>query len=243
MNSSTRLATVAAIASSLVAGGAIASVGVASPAAAVTTSSITAVAEKPPRTLEGIKATASVAIAKRVAALDKAAARIATRKNVSDAHAAAITATIDADKSALAALDATIQSDTDRAVAAQHFGQIFSDYRIFAVVIPQSHFAAAADAIGTAAVPKLQTVHDKLAAALAEKPDDATQAILDDLQKQIDTASAAVDAVADSALAVTPATWNADHTALADERASIASAVAAAKQARILAHQALAALK
>jgi hypothetical protein len=248
MNSSTRRATVAAIASSLLVVGAIVFVGVASPSSAATTASAsvsvsTAPTEKPPRTLDGIKSTANIAITKRIAALDKAAARLAARSHLSDAHSASITAIFDADKAALTALNTTIQADTDRAAAAEHFSQIFTEYRIFAVVVPQAHFTAAADAIGTAAVPKLQSVHDKLAAALAEAPDDSTQAIVDDLQKQIDAAAAAVDGVADSALAVTPAAWNADHTVLGDERSSIASAVAAAKQARILARQAVAALR
>jgi hypothetical protein len=238
MKTSTRAAAIVAIASSLLI------VGVAAPATAVSlTSSIVAPTEKPPRTLDSIKSAANIAITKRIAALDKASAKIAARGHLTDAHSATITATFDADTAALTALNATIQADTDRAVAAEHFGQIFTDYRIFAVVIPQAHFAAAADGIGGTAVPKLQSVHDKLAAALAEKPDDATQAILDDMQKQIDSASTAVTGVADSALAVSPADWGADHTVLADERAAITSAVAAAKQARILGRQALAALK
>jgi hypothetical protein len=238
MKTSIRAVAVAAIASSLLI------VGIAAPATAMSsTTSIVAPTDKPPRTLDGIKSAANIAITKRIAALDKAAARIAARTNVTDEHSATITATFGAATTGLTALNATIQADTDRATAAAHYGQIFTDYRIYAVVIPQAHFAAAADAIGAGAVPKLQSVHDKLAAALVEKPNDATQAILDDMQKQIDTASSAVNGVADSALAVTPADYNANHAVLADERASIASAVSAAKQARILAREALAALK
>jgi hypothetical protein len=197
----------------------------------------------PPRTLDGIKSAANLAVTKRTAALDVAAARVTARPNISDTHKATIIAIFDADSAGLKELNATIQADTDRAAAAQHYGQIFTDYRVYAVAIPQAYIAGAADAISDTAVPALQSAHDKLAAALEQNPNAETQAILDDMQKQIDEAASGVDGVADSALAVTPADFNANRTVLSDKRASLIAAVAAAKQARILGHEVLAALK
>jgi hypothetical protein len=222
--------------------GAILGVGIAAPASAAPATSAVDAATTP-RTLDGIKSAANLAVTKRIAALDVASARVAARPNTSDAHKETILATFDADSTGLEKLNATIQADTDRATAAQHYGQIFTDYRVYAVVIPQAYIAGAADGISDRAVPALQAAHDKLATALEQKPNGETQALLDEMQKQIDEASSGVAGIADSALAVTPADFNANHTVLSEKRASIVAAVAAAKQARILGHQVLAALK
>jgi hypothetical protein len=222
--------------------GAMLGVGIAAPASAAPATSAVDAATTP-RTLDGIKSAANLAVTKRIAALDVAAARVNARPNISDAHKATILATFDADSAGLEKLNATIQGDADRASAAQHYGQIFTDYRVYAVAIPQAYIAGAADGISDRAVPALQAAHDKLATALEQKPNAETQALLDEMQTQIDEASSSVDGVADSSLAVTPADFNANHTVLSEKRASIVAAVAAAKQARILGHQVLAALK
>ncbi len=218
--------------------------GIAAPATAVeTTTHPVAQVATPPRSLEAIKSAADLAITKRLAALSKTRARVTSLAHLTGAHESTILGVIDADTADLTALNATIQADTDRATAASDYAQIFSTYRVFAVVLPQSYVAAGADAVTEAAVPALQKAHDALATALAAKPDASAQALLDQMQQQIDAARAAATGVADSALAVTPAEYNANHAVLADERASLVTAVAAAKQARLLGKQVRAALK
>ena len=52
-------------------------------------------------------------------------------------------------------LNQTIQGDSTVQQAAHDFGTIFSDYRVYVLVLPASRMAAAADHATTTAIPKL----------------------------------------------------------------------------------------
>lgn len=204
---------------------------VAAPASA---STVSVSGETPPSTLAAIQKAADAAIDRRLAALEKGTAKVKASTRLTDAHAAEVLATFAADSAGLAALRATIDADTDRATAAAHYTQIYSDYRVYAVALRQAAYAAAADGLSARAIPALQSSHDALVAALAAsgKSTPELEADLVDMQAKIDAASAALAGVADSALATTPADFNANHDTLADERAAIATARASVKQAR-----------
>ena len=202
--------------------------GAAAPATAAS------VSETPPATLDGIQRAGDAAIDRRLDALAKATAKAEASSRLTDAHADTVLATFAADTAGLTALRATLDADTDRATAAAHYTQIFTDYRVYAVALRQAAYAAAADGLSANALPKLQSSHDELAAALAAsgKSTPELEATLADMQEQIDAATSALDGVAASALGTTPADFNANHDTLADERADIATARDAIKQAR-----------
>jgi hypothetical protein len=189
---------------------------------------------KPGRTLEVIQADAVVKIANRQAAITRAITRITANKFLTDSDRSAILATLNADASGLSTLGAKIAADTDRATAAADFTKIFTDYRVFAVALPQAHFAAAADALTGTVIPKLTDAYTKLTAALAAsgKSTPELEATLADMKSHIDASSAAVTGVAAAALAVTPAQYNADHSVLASVHASLVTARSEARQAR-----------
>lgn len=186
--------------------------------------------ETPPATLADIKAAAIVAIESRDAALARTATAIEASSLVTDGHRSTVLATIAQQQGALAALASAIDADTTRAAAAAHYAQIFTDLRVFAVTIPQAHYASAADALEFGVIPSLQAAHDALAAAVVDHPEVSDE--LAQLQEQIDVAAGAVAGVADSALAVTPADYNANRAVLGDARASILTAKSAATTAR-----------
>jgi hypothetical protein len=199
----------------------------------------------PARTLEVIQAEAAAKTAQRIASLTRAITRVNANTYLTDSDRAAILATLNADVAGMHSLAATIAADTDRATAAAHYAQIFTDYRVYAVAIPQSFYAAAADGLTGTVIPKLIEVHQKLSDALAnsDKSTPELEATLADMQTQIDAAQAAISGVAAAALAVTPADYNANHAVLASSHASVVAAHAAARLARADAKTIVQALK
>jgi hypothetical protein len=207
--------------------------------------SSSAVTADPARTLAVIQADAAAKIAKRVASLTKSIGRVTANKYLTAIDKSTILARLNSDLSGLQALGAKIAADTDRAVAAADFATIFTSYRVYAVALPQSHYAAAADALTGTVIPKLNDAYQKLSDALAasSKSTPELQAKLADMRTQIDTATSTISGVAASALAVTPAQYNANHAILAPSRAAIVSAQAAARTARADAKTIVLALK
>jgi hypothetical protein len=207
--------------------------------------SSSAVTADPVRSLAVIQADAAAKIAKRVASLTKSIGRVTANKYLTDADRATILDRLNSDISGLQALGAKIAADTDRAVAAADFATIFTNYRVYAVALPQSHYAAAADALTGTVIPKLNDAYQKLSDALASSPKSTPdlQAKLADMRTQIDKTVSTITGVAASALAVTPAQYNANHAVLAPKRAAIVTAQASARAARADAKTIVLALK
>ncbi|MCU1413864.1 MAG: hypothetical protein JWN80_1204, partial [Microbacteriaceae bacterium] len=126
-------------------------------------------------------------------------------------------------------------ADTDLATAKTDVQSIFTGYRVYAVAIPQSLYAASADALTDSAIPALLTAQTALQAALAgpdrSKDTPAIDAQLADLATQITTAQNDSAGISAAALAVTPDQYNANHSVLAATRTSIKAAGVAAKAA------------
>ncbi|TXN29687.1 hypothetical protein [Lacisediminihabitans profunda] len=200
-----------------------------------------------PARLSAIQASAAAKTSARIASLNSAIPRVTANRALSDAERSTILGTLNADLAAMKSLAAKIAADTDAATARTDYASIFTGYRVYAVALPQAHFAAAADALTDTVIPRLTAAESKLAAALAgkyaSKSTPELQAKLADMTTQIAAATAAADGTAARALAVTPSDYNANHAVMAPIRASIASAHAAAKLARADAKSIMAALK
>ena len=184
--------------------------------------------------LSAIQAAGAAATTRRIASIDTASARIAAGTKLGAAHAATITATLTTDRAALVTLKAKIAADTTVSTALADYKSIFTGFRIYAVVLPQAHIAAGADRITGTTVPRLQAAHDRLATALSNHPDTSTPALQADLvqmQNDIDATRTAATGLADSALAVMPADFNANHAVMAPLRAQLKTAVADARKA------------
>lgn len=187
------------------------------------------------KTLAAIQAEAKIKTGKRIASLGTAITKVTADKTLTDSDRATILKTLNADLDGMKSTESTIAADTDAAAAAKDYATIFTAYRVYAVALPQSRAAAAADRMTSTAIPRLTTAQKKLSDALAgkfaSKSTDALQADLADMTKQIDAASALLDGLAADALAVTPATYNSNHDVMKPIRADIATAVADLKKA------------
>jgi hypothetical protein len=191
--------------------------------------------------LSAIQAAGDAATAKRVTSLQSAIARATANKSISDADRTTVLATLNADLAAMPTLKATIDGDTTAAQAYADYRTIFTTYRVYAVAIPQSLVAAAADGLTTTAIPKLQAAAKDLAGRIGSHTE--LQPKLDDMNAQIATAQSDTNGLAAAALAVTPAQFDADSAAMKDQRSKLTAALAAVKQASADGHAIVQGLK
>jgi len=185
--------------------------------------------------LAAIQAAGAAATANRTRALDAAIPRVTANTALSASDRTTVLATLTNDLAAMNTLAAKIAADTTVEAAEADYKSIFSTYRVFAVALPQSAYAAAADDLTDTTLPKLVNAQKALAALLAgpDSGKDAppVQADLADMSAKITSAQTLIAPVAAAALAVTPADYDANHAVLTPLRQSVANALAAAKAA------------
>ena len=184
-----------------------------------------------PATLAGIKAKAASDIGDRVTALTTAISKVNAAKSLGSSQGT-LASHLSADIAPLQQLNQTIQGDTSVQQAAQDFGTIFSDYRVYALVLPATRLAAAADAATTTAIPHLTADAAKAQAHVTPTNQAVLQPLIDDLNSQIGAATNATNGLAATVLAFTPAQWNADNGLLGPAKSSAQTALAALKKAR-----------
>ena len=199
------------------------------------------------KSLSAIQAEAKIKTTTRIGSLGAAIAKVNAAKDISSSDRAAILGTLNGDVAGMNTVEAKIEADTTVASAAADYRTIFTTYRVYAVAIPQSRLAAAADRMTSTSIPKLTDAQSKLAAALAgpdaSKSTPALQADLADMSAQIAAATAALNGVAAQSLAVTPSAYNSNHSVLQPVRSAVKAAIADLKKAATDGKTVLAAIK
>jgi hypothetical protein len=99
--------------------------------------------------LSDIITKANTDIAKRVEALNALNTRVQGMKNESSDEKASISSQVQTNITGLTTLKAKIDADTDASLAKDDIKGIFSNFRIYALVIPQGWIAASADRVAT----------------------------------------------------------------------------------------------
>jgi hypothetical protein len=194
---------------------------------AVSSASPTATPTSAPhgKSLASIQAAAAAAIAKRLASLSVAINDVNNNTVITPADKTTLLATLNGDVTGLTALGVTIAGDTTTKQAASDYSTIFTSYRVYALALPQVRFAAAADDMTVAVLPKLTDVQAKLAALLAGvdsgKNTPQVQAWMVDLAGQITAIGTETSGLSATVLAYTPAQYDANHALLAPARASL----------------------
>jgi hypothetical protein len=141
-----------------------------------------------------------------------------------DADKTALVDRMQADITGLTSLDATIKADTTASAARTDAKKIFTDFRIYALVVPSTRMVVAADAVQDVAAPRLTTVADRLQARITKKNATAEQPVLDDMKAKIADATTATEGMSQRHLALTPADWNANHGVLDSDLAKLKTA-------------------
>ncbi len=188
--------------------------------------------------LAAIKSAAATAIAKRESALSAAESVIQSTSYLG-ADQQILLSELQSAASGLTTLGTTIQADTTPATAAVDAARIFTQYRVFALLIPVAHLVRADDAALNVVVPDL----NKVAALAKSVITPADQPLLTDLTSEVAKASADLSGLSGQLEGFTPAEWNANQRLFATDRAALSSACQALEQARQDAHKIVADLR
>ena len=187
------------------------------------------------KALSRIQAAGAKAIARREKVLTRATNRVAADRTMSAADRSALDAIFAQDSSGLAALGRTLAADTTVPAARKDYRMIFSAYRVFALVVPQTRLAADADALTARAVPRLDKAQTALQNALTAHPDKNTPAVqssMSDLASRIGDIGTQTDGLSATVLGYTPAQYDANHRLLAPSRAKLRTARTDLRHAR-----------
>ena len=184
-----------------------------------------------PASLVGIKARAAADITERVASLNAAIGKVDAAKGLG-ASQATLVSYLGNDIAPLEQLNQTIQGDSTVQQASHDFGTIFSDYRVYRLVLPAAWIAASADHATTTAIPNLTTDAAKAQARVTPANQATVQPLINDLNGQISTAANATDGLAATVLAFAPAQWDADNALLDASKASGQAATGALQKGR-----------
>ena len=199
--------------------------------AGVALSATTAWATDSTTPLQAVKEAAHTAVAARIGDLNKALAVVNGATDLG-ADQASLVGALDTDLTGLGNLDQTIQADSTLAAARADTQKIYTDFRIYALVIPATHMTVAADALTNVAEPKLSEVATTLQNLITETGATAEQATLDDMKTQIAAAQTATSGLAAQLMGFTPAQWNANHELLSPSRAQLKTARTDLEKAR-----------
>ena len=226
----THLIRLGAVATAALAAGAGATAGAGAVAGAATSSGSSG-ASFVPITLAGFKAQAATDSTDRVNDLHGAIANVDAAKGLGSSQATLVSY-LGTDIAPLQQLNQTIQADSSVQQAAHDFGTMFSDYRVYVLVLPASRMAADADHATTTAIPKLTADAAKAQSRVTPANQATLQPLIDDLNGQISAATNATNGLAATVLAFTPAQWNANNALLAASKASDQAAAGALQKGR-----------
>ena len=188
-----------------------------------------------------IIARSDAAITDRINKLNDLSNRVAGAKNISATVKANIAATIQTNISGLTALKAKIDADTDMTTLRADAKTITGDYRVYALVAPQSSIIAAADRVDTI-TGMMTTIGTKLqtritAAQSAGHDTSALQASLSDLNAKIADANTQAASATSGVSSLVPDEGNqtqlqSNTAALKAARADLQTATSDLKTAR-----------
>jgi hypothetical protein len=187
-------------------------------------------------TLAAIKAKGAAAISARDSALQAAISAVTANRHLTSSDGATVLSTLNADLSGLNALAPVIQADTTVSKARADYTTIFTNYRVFALALPQARLAAAADDLTGTVLPRLTDAQSRLQARLSGKDSGkntgSVQAAMADLANQISAITSATNGLSATVLGYTPAQWNANHALLTQPRSALVTARGDARTAR-----------
>jgi hypothetical protein len=132
---------------------------------------------------------------------------------------------------ALQTLGQKIAHDTTVATAGADYRDVFTQYRVFALVLPVTRMVGTVDRIHSVTAAKLTTVEHTLAARTTSADSAQVQPLLADLTSKLAAAQSTTSGLPAKLLALTPAQWDANHSLLEAPVAAVKGAVADVKAA------------
>jgi hypothetical protein len=168
--------------------------------------------------LTTVQQAAGVAINLRLSSLQSAISAVKANTIITSADQTTLLTTLNGDLSGLTLLGPKIQADSTAAQALADYRTIFTQYRVYALALPQVRFAEATDDVTGGVVPRLTDAQSKLVALLngveSNKDNTAIQADMTDLASQIQAITTATNGLSASVLAYTPAQYDSNPAIL-----------------------------
>lgn len=187
--------------------------------AAVTTTSIPRDANR----LDWIQANAARLIANRVASLG-IALKVVQGDSFLGADGTTLATELQTDISGLQALGTTISGDTSAQQAAQGRAEIFSQFRVYLLVLPVVHDVITVDRVTGVLLPAVQSAITKLQGDENSSNQSVIGPLVADIQTQAQIATSATAGLSAQLMAFTPAQWDANHKLLSNVGSDIRSA-------------------
>lgn len=171
-----------------------------------------------------VKARVDLHVAQRQVTIRRLTSTLADRPHVSAAHRSTLSGLYTVDAAGLAAVDAKVQADTTCKTAVDDGHTVVTDFRVYMLLVPQTHLVTASDtgAWGAsrlaATAPKLQTAIDAMTDATKKA---AAQAALQDLAAKTAAAGGDYSGVGDVVLGLVPVGMPAGQSTLTAQRARV----------------------
>ncbi|MGA2910655.1 MAG: hypothetical protein ABSE04_02520 [Candidatus Microgenomates bacterium] len=194
-----------------------------------------------------IKTRADGEITARLNSLNEAITRIGAVKRLTDDQKNTFTTEVQTDITNLSALKTKIDADSDLPTLTADAKSLFTDYRVYAVFLPQIHEIISTDIIQTAAT-NLTAIAGKLqtritALQTSGKSVSDLQGFLNDMNAKISDAQSQATAALNEIVNLTPSSYPGSATPLKDARTKIKTATSDLKAAVVDAKLIVAGLK
>jgi hypothetical protein len=170
--------------------------------------------------LNSIKEGSARLIVRRVGSL-QAAEQVVDEKGFLGSDGPSLLAGMQADMSGLEALGAKIDADTTVNQALQDRALIFTEFRVYHLVLPVANDVINADFLSNVAATALDQDTVQLQSYLNSYNQGVLGPIITSTQNQVKIMTAATTGVSAQLLAYTPAEWNADHDLLSTARTDL----------------------
>lgn len=178
--------------------------------------------------LQKIISRGNTEINRRLTTLKTLDSKISAATKLTTADAALLSSTVNSDTTALTALETKLDNETTVTAAIADAQSIFSDYRVYALVVPQVHLVKTADDQQVTEA-KIASFGTKLstritAAQTAGKNVTALLASLSDLSSKVAAAQAISSSMEAAVIPLVPSDYNSNHSLLSGDRSQLQTA-------------------
>jgi ATP-dependent protease HslVU (ClpYQ) ATPase subunit len=150
-------------------------------------------------------------ISRRLTVLNTLASKVSAATKLTASDKASLSGEVSSEVGGLTALKAKLDADTDLTTAKADANSIFTEYRVFALVVPQVGLVKTADDQQTAEA-KLSDLATKLQGRIT-----GTNATLSDMQAKLAAATSISSSIESQVVILTPTDYNTDHTVLSGD--------------------------
>jgi hypothetical protein len=162
-------------------------------------------------------------ITRRLTALGKLSSKISSATYLSSGDQATLSGDVSSEVANLTALKTKLDADTDVNTAVTDAQSIITDYRVYALVVPQVYLVKTADDQQTVES-KLTGLYTKLSGLVSSSSSTAIQNDLKDMNTQITNAQAISSSIETKVVDLQPSDYDSDHTLLSGDRDQLKTA-------------------